>query len=264
MPLLKNWLEHHLLTVNLKKTSYLPFSCNNSRTPTFGSIQINTMGEQHILLPEKKVKYLGVMIDSNLKWNEHIQFVCKKLRMILYMFKYLKSMLSFRQAKILYQTLVESHLRYAVAAWGGALKTHIRPLEVLQRRFLRILLSRDWLYPSDDLYLEANVFDIRQLFYLSVTMEYHCGEIFSSLPSHSYETRRRLFTLPRVQRCVGQRSFSYIAPRLYNSIPREIQLVVGLPRFKKQLRSFIMSQHRKAVADLVEMQSWGVDWCVRV
>lgn len=255
-PQLKNWLEHKLLTVNLKKTSYLPFSCNRSGTPSFRSINITTIGEQCTILPEEKVKYLGVMVDCNLKWNEHIQFVCNKLRTILHKFKYLKSLLTVHQLKILYHALVESHLRYGIVCWGNALKTHILKLEVLQKRFLKTILGKDPRYPSDSLFLEAHVFDIRQLYYFSVTMKYRCGEKSSSLPVHSYETRgRKLFILPRVQKCVGQRSFSYTAPRLYNFIPQEIQHITGLSRFRSRLREFIMTQRRGVFADLVELRS---------
>ena len=34
----------------------------------------------HKLIPNKSVKCYGVFIDDNLNWNNHINFVCDKLK----------------------------------------------------------------------------------------------------------------------------------------------------------------------------------------
>lgn len=110
----KNWLEHKLLTVNLEKTYYLPISCNNVCRSDFDHLEMITLRNRSMsILPVDKIKYLGVMIDSSLKWDVHIRYVIKKLQSILYKFRYLNKILTFKHMKILYFALVESHLRSA-------------------------------------------------------------------------------------------------------------------------------------------------------
>lgn len=251
-PQIKNWLDHRLLTMNLEKTYYVPFKCNTTNKVPFDNLHFTNNGQDHTILPKTKTKYLGVIIDSNMKWGEHINFVCAKLRTIIYKIKYLKDILSFNQLKILYHALVESHLRYAIVVWGGALKTHIQPLEVLQKRFLKVILSKESRFSSNQLFIGANVFDIQQLYYLCINTKYHCHKQTFLLPDHDYNTRQKnLHLLPKMQKTIGQRSFAYIAPKMYNTIPNFIKEISNTVLFKKKLKSFIFSQPRHKINDLI-------------
>lgn len=46
--------------------------------------------------------------------------------------RYLKNILRYQKMRIIYYLLIENHLRYDIVARGGAVETHIHPLEVLQ------------------------------------------------------------------------------------------------------------------------------------
>ena len=172
---IKNWFDNKLLTLNLEKTTYLPFRCNKSNFPPFKSLDIEIQGKKYSIKPETKVKYLGLVIDQHLRWDLHVQFVIKKLQFILYKFRYLCNFLHHKSMKSIYYALAETHLTYGILAWGGAAKSHIKPLETLQKRFILIILMlREKLtYPSNLVYSDANVFDIRHLFYLNINVRYH-------------------------------------------------------------------------------------------
>ena len=84
-----------------------------------------------------------------------------KLRGLLYRIKCLKAILSLEQLMGVYKSLFESILRYGIIAWGSALEVHIKPLQVIQNRMLKIILNKDPLYSTEMLYREANVMTIR-------------------------------------------------------------------------------------------------------
>lgn len=137
LPKIQNWFNHSLLTLNLEKTFYVAFHCNKVTTPPFNELNVKVSNQNISIKSKEHVKYLGVYLDKHLKWNVHINYVCKKLRFVISRFKCLTDILDLNQLKILYHALVESHISYCISIWGSALKTHLRPLEIIQRRFLK-------------------------------------------------------------------------------------------------------------------------------
>ena len=51
----------------------------------------------------------------------------------------------------------------------------------------------------------------------------------------------RLFE-PRTSCKAGERAFRYIAPRLYNKLPKEIKDIKGEKNFKKKLKTFLFER----------------------
>lgn len=251
LPNLKNWFDSKLLTLNVDKTHYLPFSNNIITRPPFDKVTFTASGQTLTILPENKIKYLGVYMDSYLKWKENITFTCQKLRMIIYKFKNIRDYLQPHQLKILYHSLVESHLRYAIIVWGCTLQTHLQPLEVLQKRFLKIMLKRPYRYPSNSLFVEANVMNLKQFFYYNINIKFHTNKQLFNLPDHPYSTRKKhLHTVPRTQKSIGQRSYLYLGPKLYNTLPVDIKCNT-LSLFKNNLKKFIKNEKMEVINNIL-------------
>ena len=64
------------------------------------------------------VKYLGIQIDSQLKWTEHVATVSLKVARAMEMIKYAKKFLPTETLKLLYRGLIEPHLRFCCSVWG--------------------------------------------------------------------------------------------------------------------------------------------------
>lgn len=69
-------------------------------------------------------KYLGVIIDENLRWNKHAVSVERKMRAILPQLYMLKNYVSKETLKMVYYALIDSRLRYGIQAWGLAKKSY--------------------------------------------------------------------------------------------------------------------------------------------
>ena len=63
------------------------------------------------------VKYLGVHIDNKLKWKYHIKAIASKVTHAIATNKYSKTFIPQNTLKMLYQGLVEPHLRSCCSAW---------------------------------------------------------------------------------------------------------------------------------------------------
>ena len=66
-----------------------------------------------------KTKYLGVIVDDTLGWEEQYESVKKKVAGGLAAMKKLKGILPQSMLFQVYKALVESHLRYADVVWGS-------------------------------------------------------------------------------------------------------------------------------------------------
>jgi hypothetical protein len=74
IPLLVNWLRANRLSLNIDKTHIMNFGKNTKIAPE--SINISIGGSKLAL--ETSTKFLGIILDSNLSWKEHISYTAKK------------------------------------------------------------------------------------------------------------------------------------------------------------------------------------------
>jgi hypothetical protein len=58
----------------MKKTNFLQFRTKNSR-----SLDINLSFGNKIIENKIETKFLGIILDSTLKWSEHIESITPKL-----------------------------------------------------------------------------------------------------------------------------------------------------------------------------------------
>ena len=84
-------------------------------------------------------KFLGVLIDHELNWKEHIQLVRSKLSKIIAII-YRASMVFEENALfILYCALFLPYLSHCCEVWGNTFKSNIEPIYLLQKKVLRIV-----------------------------------------------------------------------------------------------------------------------------
>ena len=96
----------------------------------------------HTLETESSTKYLGVTLQSNLKWNEHIDNITSNASRQL---NFLKRNLKVASPEIkerAYQSLVRPKLEYNCCTWDPHHQTQIHQLEMVQRRAARYVTNR--------------------------------------------------------------------------------------------------------------------------
>jgi len=146
------WLNTKKLTLNFNKTMFMVFSIQNilppfeefsfhecSNASTCNCSKINIV---------KRIKYLGLIFDCNLKWNFHINSLLVKLRYLMFKFHKLKYLISSHTMRIVYISLYQSILQYGMVIWGGASKNVLQPLRVQQNSIVRICLRKENLIGS--------------------------------------------------------------------------------------------------------------------
>jgi hypothetical protein len=88
-----------------------------------------------------------VTLDTRLTWSPHIHQVRKKAAQRIGMLSPLlnrKSDLSVRNRVLLYKQLIRPMMDYECPAWRSAARTHVRRLQVLQSKCLRLATGAPW------------------------------------------------------------------------------------------------------------------------
>ena len=128
------WLQRNHLTLNYKKTVSMCFS-----------IREKVLDKFHITIDAKEIdvvndfKYLGITLDSQLKFDIHIKKLSKTVKTSLNCFRLIRSCLSFKAAHLYLHAMVLSHLSYCITSWSQATDSTIKPLFSLYKQALNIL-----------------------------------------------------------------------------------------------------------------------------
>lgn len=253
-----HYFKKKLLTVNIEKTCFVPFVSLASNLPSFSFLNIAGCCDckEVEIGAENKIKYLGVYIDSHMRWNEHIKYVTNKVRSMLCKFKYFRSILTRSQMRILYHGLVEPHLAYGIAAWGGATNNHLTCLEVVQKWVLKLIHHKPKTYPTETLFNETGIFDIRQLFCIYVlTSQYKLKKVDHNIHTYLIRNKSVYSSAPKVDKTVTQRSFYYLGPLLYRKLPIDIQNLNSLVHFKNKVKKWLKLKPRLEIHSFIDLKN---------
>jgi len=85
------------------------------------------------------VKLLGVTLDQHLTFGPHIDSVVNKCQGLLGILAKATPYLPKDLLKLLYTALIRSHMEYCSSVFSSSAKTHLKKLDVIQRKAARII-----------------------------------------------------------------------------------------------------------------------------
>lgn len=250
---IKQCFDYNLLTINYQKTKYLPFSSYANGLPNFGNLKIDNSTE---ISESESIKYLGIIIDRHMRWDLQINSLVKKLRGLLSKFKYLKNIIDQNHLKTLYYALVQTQLTYGIIGWGGVADVYLKNLDTLQKWILKIIYDKDMTYPTEDLFRETEIFDLRQLFCLNILTKQQKNKNKMNNIVHNYDTRSKQnsYQKPRSEKVIGQKSYTYLSPRIYEKIPQEVKNLTKINQFKRKIKNWLLETPRIFIHNIVKQK----------
>lgn len=239
---IKVWLDHNLLSLNVSKTKFISFSIYNTNLPNFNDITVQHDTEK--IFSTNTIKYLGLMIDKNLRWSEHTSYITNKIRKLIYKFYQLRDIMSKKTILNIYKSLVESILRYGLIIWGGAYENSLNSIKIIQKIILKIILNKQPTYSSDQLFREVDCLNLKQIYILECSIFIKKNLSKFNLPTHLHHTRAILnknILIPKFNKTKQQNFIDYLGPIYYNIIPANIKDIRKLNKFRKILKTYIMN-----------------------
>ena len=191
------WLCANRLSLNIDKSNYVLFHPPQRNIQRFSfSLSINNQQ----LKREYCIKYLGLMIDSNLSWKKQVECVVKKVRREIGILSKIRHYITRDILKSLYYTLIYPFLIYGLIAWGNTYNTTLQPIYILQKKAVRVITFSSFDHHSNPLFklLDIIIFPDLVKYYIGIFMyKYHnqlLPSVFNSFFTkvdqvHSYNTR---------------------------------------------------------------------------
>ena len=134
------WLKANEVSLNIKKSNFVIFRPRQKNIPFILRIRFLDCVTNTYANLVMKVKYVGLMIDSNLSWKYHIEPICHKISKSIGIIAEIRHYVPRRVLLSVYNSLIVPYLTYGICAWGNCALTFQRKIATLQKRALRLLL----------------------------------------------------------------------------------------------------------------------------
>jgi len=108
-----SWFNSNLCILNFNKTHYVEF-----RTKNYYQVKTKIKCEHKNISNSTETKFLGLIIDETLSWNQHIDQIATKLCSACYALRNLKHIVPQSTLRTIYHSYIHYILSYGVIFWG--------------------------------------------------------------------------------------------------------------------------------------------------
>ena len=88
-----------------------------------------------------KVKFLGVIVDQQLNWKDHISMVSHKISKSCGIISRILNTLDIKSEKLIYYSLIQPYLTYCINIWSSTYRTNFKTLCSDQKRSVCTLFA---------------------------------------------------------------------------------------------------------------------------
>ena len=250
----KDWLNLNLLQVNDSKTKIIYFTPKKSMSLTENSIVVGSSS----ISPSANVKYLGVYLDSLLNLECHVNKITSSAYFHLRNISKIRQVLDISSTKSLIQSTVTSRIDYCNSLLSNAPQRLTNKLQRIQNHAARVIYKkrkRDHITP---VLKELHWLPIRCRVSFKVLLitfkclnglapEYLADLIKRYSPPRVLRSNDSLsgtLIVPRFKKLKhGGRSFSTVAPSLWNCLPSDIRNADTVSLFKSMLKTHMFKEY---------------------
>ena len=205
-------------------------------------------------------KFLGVMVNENLDWSAHTNYICNGISKSTAILAKLKHYVPKHVLLTINNSLCMSHISYAISVWGGSPATILKRMNVLQKKGIRHVCNAKYNSHTEPLFKQCNVLNIADLYKLSCVKlmykknkglihTYHASIL--PIKSQSTETVTRqaydvVMPHQKYTRLYKTNSLNYKIGYAWNELPLDIKersSKVQLTTFTRSVKSLYLSKY---------------------
>jgi len=246
---ISKWCAQNQMSLHLGKTKSMLLTTRQKRAhlPN-GTLSVNFSGTNVECVSSHKV--LGVVVNENLCWKEHCHVICTKVQKSLFLLRKLKNVLP-KSAKLqFYNSFILPHLDYCSTIWFNDHTDVTKPLNILQKRAMRLILNLPFDTPSSQLYKALNWMSIDYRCKFNI-----CTSVFKSIHNltpaylsffHFNSNRTRAaargdLIIPHARKDIFKNTFRVLGAKLFNQLPSSVRDSPSLISFKRACFSHLIS-----------------------
>ena len=156
------WFRENKLSFNLTKTNYTLFHKDSTKDKL--PLKMSELKISNSITKRKSsVKFLGVMLDENISWKDHIETTGKKLVKNIGLLYRTKPYLDETPLKTIYFSYIHSYLNYVKIVWASTRITKLKPLLYKQKNVVRIVFNEVHLSHSKPLFKFLNALNFYKI-----------------------------------------------------------------------------------------------------
>ena len=240
----KEWTDNHFLKINTSKTQLMVFGSRHFLS-SFNLMSVRSHNGDIIPI-SKSIKFLGVELDRMLNFNLQITSMCSLANLTLKNVRSIRKLMDEASAEKLIHAIVTNRIDFCNALFVGLSCSNLAKLQLLQNNAIRTVLK---LHPhasvsqhlKDKHWLPAKA----RIYFRFLTVIFKClnnmapvelaNKLHIACPINM--TLKTNLFYPSTE--FGKRAFSYLAPRYWNGLPRELRTIVTIDVFKASLKTFL-------------------------
>ena len=248
---IRTWMIKNKLKINDSKTEFLVLTSSYFKQQ-FKDLQIN-VGNTHIR-PTASARNLGVIFDSHLNLESHINNVCRSAYFHLRNIGSVRNMLSDDACSQLIHALVTVRIDYCNSLLYGLPEYSLDRLQKILNTAARILrrvpkfdhitetlMDLHWLPVHQRVTFKILILTYQA--YHGTAPQYLCDLIVPYANTCNLRSNNKLLIAPCDPRAklktYGERSFQHAAPKEWNNLPLDIRDSPSLAIFKSRLKTFL-------------------------
>ena len=242
--LVLEWLAANELTINLSKT-HMMLITNLSR-PDY--ISISAKGQ--VITEVTNIKFLGVILDNELKWSLHTEYISKKISKSVSILKMLKFTFPGNVLKNLYFSLIYPYYTYCNLVWGSADSKY---LNYIAKKAVRIISKVGYLDHTEPLFNQLKLLPVYKIYNFNCAkFIYQCHNnkslknfkrnLHTNSSYHDYNTRNKeSLRKPKGRLRKFNNSFMSHGIGIWNTLHDSIKNATTILAFKTHLKGFMMN-----------------------
>ena len=215
----------------------------------------NLLIENVLLKREHVTKFLGVFINENLSWKQHIDIVSNKISKSIDILYKSRDILSKQCLKQLCISFIHDYLNSINTAWASTSKSKLELLYRSQKHATRVIYHKDWYTHASPLLNDMKTLNVFQLNIFNILcFMYKFNQnldppVFSNIFTHRTKTKYALRNENFIQEPLCRTNFSqycisYYRPYLWNKIAISKNLTFSdtdsLQAFRRELKRFLL------------------------
>lgn len=230
-----DWCFKNRLIINYSKTSCIEFknkSTSNNQIMMFNNHEIKI---------DSAASFLGVILDKNLCWDQHIDKTSSKLNTSFYVISSLRNSLNIETLLKVYYAFVYSTISYNIILWGQA--SEVSRIFIQQKRIIRIIFNLDYRESCRETFLKYRILTVVSIYLLNLLSYIHINKnnLTRNGYYHNYSTRGRdNIYLCQHKHEYYKKSPIYAGSRIYNSLPDDLKNITSQIIFKNKLKKLLL------------------------
>ena len=243
------WLQVNKLSLNLKKTHYMLFRRKRGKIVLQDDLIIDGVK----ISMADRTKFLGVIIDDNLSFAPHIQYIKGKIARGVGILYKSRQLLKRCTLLTLYNSFILPYFNYCIAVWGKTFDSYLDPLIKLQKRAIRMIVGAKRLAHTDPIFHDLKILKLKELYIYSVELflyKYHNNMlpvVFTNYFTfnsnvHGYATRQcNSLHVPLARSGQASKCVRTTGVRIYNHFIGCLNLNRTYVTFKINLKRYMLS-----------------------